>query len=280
MIAYGEQVSKYPYTLSTYIHIVMQAWNILEPTFLNVIISAGGLALIAVYVKISSAIYTLAHEFSHYIMAKIYGVEIISFTIGRPCFRWTDNSGTRWGIGVPVGGNVNMLHEFTESANVPEPEASRAFACKSSIQRFIIIAAGPQVSIFLPIFVLLITYLMSDAQELWESGLHFYQLLLVFLVGVTGSLNSLPSMWAVFSLPSDSIIWAGGTWSVIAGIFNLLPCKGFDGKALLNIMVAESERPCTVRVLYYIFCALLVTAIPVIFLLLIVHFGTISKIGA
>jgi membrane-associated protease RseP (regulator of RpoE activity) len=227
------------------------------------IISIGGLLCVILYVRLSSIVYTIVHELAHYAEARLAGVEIVSFTIGSPIRTWIDRGGTKWGVGIPTGGNVAMLHEYTKCAEVPSQERSGAFPCKTSKERFKIIAAGPLSSIFLPIIIIVIFYIMSNSQEFFASLTKFFELISVFWAGLKGDPRPLPLAWAVFSLPAGSLIWVGGLWSMIAGVANLVPLGRLDGKVLMDIMASGSDRPYLIRSAYWA-TTILVLAYPTV----------------
>lgn len=111
------------------------------------------------------------HEWGHYIVARMCGVRIDSFSIGfgREIFGFTDKSGTRWKISlVPLGGYVKMFgdvdpassgHSDTvsdgqESRPMTETEKSVAFFAKPLAQRAAIVFAGPAINYLFAIVVM------------------------------------------------------------------------------------------------------------------------------
>ncbi len=87
----------------------------------------------------------VAHEYGHYLAARLCGVKVLRFSVGfgRPLALWRRGADrTEWVIAaVPFGGYVKMLDE-REGPVRPE-ELGRAFNRQSVARRFLIVAAGP-----------------------------------------------------------------------------------------------------------------------------------------
>ncbi|HQE24625.1 MAG TPA: RIP metalloprotease RseP [Candidatus Atribacteria bacterium] len=105
----------------------------------------------------------VAHEFGHFIMAKWFGVQVLSFAIGYGpklfSFYWGE---TELSIRLlPLGGFVKMggmegnVIEGYEESNIP-PE--KRFDHKPLWQRSLIVAAGPIMNIILSIVLLFIVF--------------------------------------------------------------------------------------------------------------------------
>src|SRR5271154_3406438 len=87
--------------ITVYIEGVEAGWHVLR----------FGLALITVI-----SIIVFVHEFGHYIVAKMSGIKIETFSIGfgNELFGWNDRSGTRWKVStLPLGGYVKMFGDAT-----------------------------------------------------------------------------------------------------------------------------------------------------------------------
>jgi len=93
------------------------------------------------------------HEFGHYLVARLYGVKVLRFSIGfgRPLWRTLrGRDQTEWVIAaLPLGGYVKMLDEH-EGPVAPE-EVHRAFNRQSVWRRIAIVAAGPVANFLLAI---------------------------------------------------------------------------------------------------------------------------------
>ncbi|MCB9989167.1 MAG: RIP metalloprotease RseP [Rhodospirillales bacterium] len=113
------------------------------------------------------------HEWGHYIVARMCGVQIESFSIGfgKEIFGVTDKHGTRWKLSlVPLGGYVKMFGDVDPSSaghtdNVEDKdtkevrpmtaaEQNRAFFAKPVGQRAAIAVAGPAINYIFAIIVL------------------------------------------------------------------------------------------------------------------------------
>jgi regulator of sigma E protease len=93
------------------------------------------------------------HELGHYLVARLFGVKVLRFSIGfgRPLWRsLRGRDRTEWVIAaVPLGGYVKMLDEH-EGPVAPE-EAHRAFNRQGVWRRIAIVAAGPVANFLLAI---------------------------------------------------------------------------------------------------------------------------------
>ena len=93
------------------------------------------------------------HEFGHYLIARLFGVKVLRFSIGFGRPLWRIRSGrdrTEWVIAaLPLGGYVKMLDEH-EAPVAPE-EAHRAFNRQRVWRRIAIVAAGPAANFLLAI---------------------------------------------------------------------------------------------------------------------------------
>ncbi|MFN7113136.1 MAG: RIP metalloprotease RseP [Alphaproteobacteria bacterium] len=112
------------------------------------------------------------HEWGHYIVARMCGVKVVSFSIGfgRELFGWTDKQGCRWKFSlIPLGGYVQMYgdtdpasaeHSDTvqEGQEPPRPmtaeERKVAFFAQPVGRRAAIVFAGPAINYIFAIFIL------------------------------------------------------------------------------------------------------------------------------
>ena len=117
------------------------------------------------------------HEWGHYIVARLCGVRVETFSIGfgREIFGWTAKSGTRWKISLfPLGGYVKMYgdsdpasaghsdevtSESGEVRHMTEAERSVAFFSKPVWKRAAIVFAGPGINYLFAILVLSVLYM-------------------------------------------------------------------------------------------------------------------------
>lgn len=117
------------------------------------------------------------HEWGHYIVARMCGVRVKTFSIGfgKELIGFNDSHGTRWKISlIPLGGYVQMFgdvdpasaghveHVVDETGEVvreyTEEERKVAFFAKSVWQRSLIVFAGPAINFIFAIIVLASLY--------------------------------------------------------------------------------------------------------------------------
>lgn len=117
------------------------------------------------------SILVFVHEWGHYIVARMCGVKVETFSIGfgKELFGWTDKKDTRWKISlIPLGGYVKMFgdtdpasagqtSEVKEGDTVrpfTEAEKKVAFYNKSVLQRSLVVFAGPAINFLFAIILL------------------------------------------------------------------------------------------------------------------------------
>jgi regulator of sigma E protease len=87
------------------------------------------------------------HELGHLLFAKIFGMQVDSYTIGFPPkifkFKWGE---TEYGLGViPLGGSVKiagMVDESLDTGHIGEPPQAWEFRAKPAWQRLVVILGG------------------------------------------------------------------------------------------------------------------------------------------
>ena len=94
------------------------------------------------------------HEFGHFIVARLFKVRVLEFSIGfGPKIGAFQRGDTVYRIGIlPLGGYVKMLGADPMEEVQPEQEAD-SFAAKPLWQRTLIVLAGPVFNLILPIIV-------------------------------------------------------------------------------------------------------------------------------
>ena len=119
------------------------------------------------------SILVFVHEWGHYIVARMCGVYVESFSIGfgKELFGFTDKNGTRWKFAaVPLGGYVKMFgdsdpasarhlngiedEESEEFRPLTEDEKKVAFFAKPVSQRAAIVFAGPGINFLFAILLM------------------------------------------------------------------------------------------------------------------------------
>lgn len=108
------------------------------------------------------------HELGHFIMAKVFGVKVETFSLGfGPKLvkkKWGE---TEYAIrALPLGGYVKMLGEDPGEQDIPFQELHRSFGNQSLGKRLAIVAAGPIFNLFLAIPLFFLSNLISGAQIL------------------------------------------------------------------------------------------------------------------
>src|SRR5215472_16106040 len=84
------------------------------------------------------------HEFGHFLLAKLSGVGVLTFSVGFGPKLWVRKRGeTEYTLrAIPLGGYVKMVGEDSEE-EVQAADLERSFAQKSLLKRIAIVAAGP-----------------------------------------------------------------------------------------------------------------------------------------
>lgn len=121
------------------------------------------------------SVLVFVHEWGHYIIARLCGVRVETFSIGfgREIWGWTDKKGTRWKISwLPLGGYVQMFGDVDPASakhedGVKEGEKTRPFTADEKKvafytqpvgKRSAIVFAGPAINFLLAIFILTVLY--------------------------------------------------------------------------------------------------------------------------
>jgi regulator of sigma E protease len=118
----------------------------------NLIYSVGaaviGLGLLIVF-----------HEFGHFLLAKLSGVGVLTFSVGFGPKIWVIKRGeTEYAISAfPLGGYVKMVGEDPDEQVSPK-DVEKSFAHKSLIKRIAIVAAGPLFNLFLAVLLLMVVF--------------------------------------------------------------------------------------------------------------------------
>lgn len=105
---------------------------------------------ILLYGFIALGFLVIVHEFGHFLMAKLTGVKVITFSIGfgPKIFKFKKGE-TEYAVSaVPLGGYVKLLGESPDE-EINEEEAQRSFSNKSPLVRILIAFIGPFFNILL-----------------------------------------------------------------------------------------------------------------------------------
>jgi len=106
------------------------------------------------YFLIALALLILVHEFGHFLVARLFNIKILTFSIGfgKKLLRFKRGE-TEYAISaVPMGGYVKLLGESPDE-EISEEEKSRSFSHKPPYVRILIALAGPLFNILLALFV-------------------------------------------------------------------------------------------------------------------------------
>ncbi len=103
-------------------------------------------------ILISSLIFV--HELGHFIFAKLFGVKVITFSLGfGPKLLKLRGRETEYCVGVlPFGGYVKMLESSTTDIVLPE-DRHRTFEALSLGKRVIVVLAGPVMNLVFPVLL-------------------------------------------------------------------------------------------------------------------------------
>lgn len=115
-------------------------------------------------------ILVFVHEFGHFIVARLSGVEVSAFSIGFGKVLWEkqDKKGTMWRISaIPLGGYCQFLGDAdassstSETVELTDEQKKRAFAFQNPYKKLAIVLAGPGFNYLFAILVytLLFTFL-------------------------------------------------------------------------------------------------------------------------
>jgi regulator of sigma E protease len=104
------------------------------------------------YFVILIAALILVHELGHYAWAKIFGVKVITFSLGfGPKILRFRGKETEYCVGlVPLGGFVKMLEESKADLVLPEDQ-KRTFEAQALWKRVVIVIAGPVMNLVFPV---------------------------------------------------------------------------------------------------------------------------------
>jgi regulator of sigma E protease len=93
------------------------------------------------------------HEFGHFVFAKLFGVKVITFSIGfGPKLLRVRGRETEYCLSVlPFGGFVKMLEEGKGRDPIPPEDRRRTFEAQALWKRIVIVLAGPAMNLLFPV---------------------------------------------------------------------------------------------------------------------------------
>jgi regulator of sigma E protease len=118
------------------------------------------IAIIGAIVAIFSVI--ILHELGHYVVARLFGIKILRFSIGfgKALWKRTSKSGTEYIFALlPLGGYVKMLGEGEEVTSAED--MTRAYNRKPVLVRMAVVIAGPIVNFLIAVIAFWGVYLMG-----------------------------------------------------------------------------------------------------------------------
>jgi regulator of sigma E protease len=105
------------------------------------------------YFTLLISILIFIHESGHFAFAKIFGVKVLTFSIGfGPKIVKIRGKETEYCIGlIPLGGFVKMLEESKRSEPILPEDRKRTFESQTLWRRVVIVLAGPAMNLLFPI---------------------------------------------------------------------------------------------------------------------------------
>src|SRR5689334_13541297 len=99
------------------------------------------------------------HEFGHFLLAKLSGVGVLTFSVGFGPKLWVKKKGeTEYALSAfPLGGYVKMVGEDPDQ-EVQPGDLEKSFAHKSLTKRIAIVVAGPGFNLLLAVLLLMVVY--------------------------------------------------------------------------------------------------------------------------
>jgi regulator of sigma E protease len=117
-----------------------------------------------VYFTLLISVLIFIHEMGHFAFAKIFGVKVLTFSIGfGPKLIRIRGKETEYCIGIlPLGGFVKMLEESKvekEGKPIAPEDKKRTFEAQALYKRVLIVLAGPAMNVIFPIALYTSTFL-------------------------------------------------------------------------------------------------------------------------
>jgi regulator of sigma E protease len=99
------------------------------------------------------------HEFGHFLLAKLSGVGVLTFSVGFGPKLWVIKKGeTEYALSAfPLGGYVKMVGEDPDE-EVQQADIEKSFAHKSLLKRVAIVIAGPGFNLLLAVFLFMVVF--------------------------------------------------------------------------------------------------------------------------
>lgn len=106
------------------------------------------------YFALLCSVLIFVHELGHFMWAKIFGVKVLTFSIGfGPKILRLRGRETEYCVGIlPLGGFVKMLEENRQEPVLPE-DRRRTFEAQALWKRVVIVLAGPAMNVAFPVLL-------------------------------------------------------------------------------------------------------------------------------
>jgi regulator of sigma E protease len=106
------------------------------------------------YFALLCSVLIFVHELGHFVWAKIFGVKVLTFSIGfGPKILRLRGRETEYCVALlPLGGFVKMLEENRQEPVLPE-DRKRTFEAQALWKRVIIVMAGPTMNVLFPVLL-------------------------------------------------------------------------------------------------------------------------------
>jgi len=123
------------------------------------------------YFVLFVSILIFIHEFGHFAFAKLFGVKVLTFSIGfGPKILKVRGRETEYCVGIlPLGGFVKMLEEGKSEQPILPEEKHRTFESMTLWKRVVIVLAGPAMNLVFPVALYTSVYL-EDKEFLPPTG--------------------------------------------------------------------------------------------------------------
>ena len=120
----------------------------MENVVYSIVAAVIGLGLLIVF-----------HEFGHFLLAKLSGVGVLTFSVGFGPKLWVVKKGeTEYALSAfPLGGYVKMVGEDPDE-EVQQADIEKSFAHKSLLKRIAIVVAGPGFNLLLAVFLFIVVF--------------------------------------------------------------------------------------------------------------------------
>lgn len=120
-----------------------------------------------VYAAILIGVLIFVHELGHFLVAKLFDVKVLRFSIGfGPKVVGFQRGETEYVIcALPLGGYVQMLGMTMETTeDIPDEDLERALMAKPIWQRSLVTLAGPAFNLVFPVLIYLVVLITMNTQ--------------------------------------------------------------------------------------------------------------------